>query len=389
MPDAPRKLSHYFAHSKRKGRAGLPLMSVTMRDGLMERAELEKGKERKTISALSPEEHLTVSENDLAYNMMRMWQGAFGIAGQDANVSPAYVVMTPKPTVCVEFASQWFRSEIGLYALWAYSHGLTSDRLRLYPNDFLHIPVHWPELTRQEEIGRKLSEWDRARDVLKSLVRTYEQRLEWTVREVLTGKRRLYGFDSPWVRRPLASILTEHKLKPSGRERVHSVTVKWGLVDQVEHLGRSFAADDTSNYNRVCPGDIVYTKSPTGKFPFGIVRQSELDHDAIVSPLYGVFRPASTEEGVFLSGLFSSPNFTNRYLTPLVQKGAKNTIAVTNSQFLEGRVEMPSEREELVELVGLIEAAQENLTAASLALREVERQKKALSQHLFRPGGPR
>ncbi|WP_050784715.1 restriction endonuclease subunit S [Erythrobacter sp. SD-21] len=157
MADAPRKLSHYFTHSKRKGRAGLPLMSVTMHDGLVRRDSLD----RKTDSALKDEEHLLVEPGDIAYNMMRMWQGALGLADEAANVSPAYGVMRPKNTVDPRFAKHWFKSDRGLYMLWAFSYGLTEDRLRLYPAEFLEIPVSWPEFLDQIQTADALDQIER------------------------------------------------------------------------------------------------------------------------------------------------------------------------------------------------------------------------------------
>lgn len=153
-----RKLSHYFTHSKRKGRPGLPLASVTMNDGLVLRDDMD----RKMDTSLSDEEHSLVEPGDIAYNMMRMWQGAFGLASAPVNVSPAYVVMRAKPTLDPRFAAHWLKSDRALYLLWAYSYGLTDDRLRLYPKEFLQIPVQWPDLAEQQRIAAALDAWDEA-----------------------------------------------------------------------------------------------------------------------------------------------------------------------------------------------------------------------------------
>ena len=85
---------------------------------------------------------------------------------------------------------------------------------------------------------------------------------------------------------PMTALLMEYRRQKSEGLRVCSVAVNKGTVDQVEHLGRSFSAADTSHYGRVKPGDIVYTKSPTGNFPFGIVKQSKMNEEVAVSPLY-------------------------------------------------------------------------------------------------------
>ncbi len=166
-----RKLSYYFTHSKRKGTPGLPLASVTMNDGLVLREDMD----RKMDTSLSDEEHSLVEPGDIAYNMMRMWQGAFGLASAPVNVSPAYVVMRAKPTLDPRFAAHWLKSDRALYLLWAFSYGLTDDRLRLYPKEFLQIPVQWPDVAEQRRIAAVLDAWDEAITVAERLIAAKEK----------------------------------------------------------------------------------------------------------------------------------------------------------------------------------------------------------------------
>ena len=103
-----------------------------------------------------------------------------------------------------------------------------------------------------------------------------------------------------WEDTMLSEILTERKLKITGNEEVYSISVAKRLVNQIEHLGRSFAAEDTSKNKVVKPGDVVFTKSPTGDFKWGVVKQSMIDKIVIVSPLYGIFIPKSYAFGFVL-----------------------------------------------------------------------------------------
>lgn len=379
----PRKLSYYFTHSKRKGLSGLPLASVTMHNGLVPRADLERDKERKTKTSLAADDHSLVEPGDIAYNMMRMWQGAFGLATVPVNVSPAYVVMRAKPTLDPRFAAHWLKSDRALYLLWAYSYGLTDDRLRLYPKEFLQIPVAWPDVNEQRRVAALLDSWDAAIATAEKLVKAKERRLDWLRARILTGDKRLPGFAKPWKIIPIGRVLTEHGETSTGREEVHSVSVHSGLVNQIEHLGRSFAAASTDHYNRVLPGDIVYTKSPTGDFPFGIIKQSRLQKAAIVSPLYGVFTPASRELGTIMDTLFASPAAAERLLAPVVQKGAKNTIAVTNKNFLKAQLHLPTDPREIVALSKLVEAARAELDVQQAELKLLRNQKRGLMQKLL------
>lgn len=85
------EIGRLFKRRIERGRAGLPVMSITMAGGLIPRNSVD----RRVESALTPEQHLLVKKDDIAYNMMRMWQGVLGRADYDCLVSPAYIVMEP------------------------------------------------------------------------------------------------------------------------------------------------------------------------------------------------------------------------------------------------------------------------------------------------------
>ena len=129
---------------------------------------------------------------------------------------------------------------------------------------------------------------------------------------------RFPGFTGEWEKMPLSNFLFEHKTKSDGKCEVHSVSVSKGVINQVEYLGRSFAAADTSKYNLAKPNDIIYTKSPTGDFPYGIVKQNKNPYNVIVSPLYAVYTPINKHVGYILDSYFESPANTNNYLSSLV-----------------------------------------------------------------------
>ncbi len=116
------RLGDLFTSRREKGRAGLPTLSVTLNDGLVNREDLD----RKQKTSLAPEEHLLVKPGDIAYNMMRMWQGAFGLAAQEGMVSPAYVVLKPNSCIDPLYAAYLLESARFRYLLWAYSHGISS-----------------------------------------------------------------------------------------------------------------------------------------------------------------------------------------------------------------------------------------------------------------------
>lgn len=249
--------------------------------------------------------------------------------------------------------------------------------------DLETIEFPLPPLSEQLKIAAILRTWDEALEKLKALRALNIRRRIWLRTHLFTAKVRLPGFTGEWRKVPLSDVLHEHGSKSTGAEEVYSVSVHKGLVNQVEHLGRSFSAAITDHYNRVLPGDIVYTKSPTGDFPLGIIKQSKIDREVIVSPLYGVYTPQSYALGIILDALFESPLAARNYLHPLVQKGAKNTIAVTNKQFLEGKLHLPMDPDEQAAIAGVVNTSHAELACLDAEIKALTDQKRGLMQKLL------
>ena len=160
----PKRRTHFkrfhlgmlFEERKESGRAKLPTLSVTMNGGLVDRESLD----RRVLSDLAPEQHLLVRKGDIAYNMMRMWQGVFGLALHDGIVSPAYVVLKPRPEIDPHYAYYLFSHPASIRKFERFSQGLTGDRLRLYFDHFSAIPVEIPNLTIQRTCAATLRSVD-------------------------------------------------------------------------------------------------------------------------------------------------------------------------------------------------------------------------------------
>lgn len=192
-----------------------------------------------------------------------------------------------------------------------------------------------------------------------------------------------FSNNETWADRKLSDVLFEHKEKSNGDEEVYSVSVNKGLVNQIEHLGRAFSAINTDNYKRVLPGDIIYTKSPTGEFPFGIIKQSKVSKAVIVSPLYGVFKPDTSELGVILDAYFESPERTINYLSSIVQKGAKNTINIHNDTFLSKSLVLPIDKREQSKIASFLLSLDEVIAAHNERMELLKEHKNGLVQNLF------
>lgn len=186
-----------------------------------------------------------------------------------------------------------------------------------------------------------------------------------------------------WQKTELSKVLQERNEKNANGYVVCSVSVSQGVVNQIEYLGRSFAAKETSHYNVVKYGDIVYTKSPTGDFPYGIVKRSCIRSSVAVSPLYGVYKPISDFIGIILHFYFMQPNNALNYLHPLIQKGAKNTINITNERFLENSIPLPKTKHEAIYVANALINIQKKIDIEKCLLRAYEKEKQYLLRQLF------
>ncbi|WPJ95237.1 restriction endonuclease subunit S [Coraliomargarita algicola] len=149
------KAGSLFANRTEKGVSKLPIYSVTMNDGMVRRSSLDRN-----FDDIASAGNKRVYKNDIAYNMMRMWQGAFGLAPENCLVSPAYIVLSSQKTICTEFFGYLFKSRKYLQLFTSHSRGLTEDRLRLYYPDFAVIPLQFPSLPEQQKIADCLGSLD-------------------------------------------------------------------------------------------------------------------------------------------------------------------------------------------------------------------------------------
>ena len=137
---------------------------------------------------------------------------------------------------------------------------------------------------------------------------------------------RFNGFTEVWEQRKLGDYLEVSKEKNRdevyGKEDVLSVSGDYGIVNQMEFQGRSFAGDSVANYGVVETGDVVYTKSPLKLNPYGIIKANK-GKSGIVSTLYAVYKPKENADSEFVQIYFEQHARINDYMHPLVNKGAK------------------------------------------------------------------
>ena len=144
-----RRVATLFSQRDERGEPELPLLEVSINAGVVIR-EFSTDKIEGTAADFNT--YKVARRGDVAFNKMRMWQGAVGVAPVDGLVSPDYTVAEATDELLPEYASQLFRTEAFSAECGRNSQGITWDRLRLYWDGFRDIFIPLPPLEEQDAI---------------------------------------------------------------------------------------------------------------------------------------------------------------------------------------------------------------------------------------------
>ena len=360
----------------------LPL-TISSKDGLVDQISFFN----KTVASKDMSGYYLLKNGEFAYNKSYSVGYDFGsIKRLDrypmGALSTLYICFALKENdsdfMKIYFDSlKWYKEIYMIAAEGARNHGL----LNVPTEDFFSTKHIIPtDLTEQRKIANFLTlieaRVEKQRQLIEAL-KSYKRGLLFAV------FRADNKFGIPMSLMPMKSLLTEYRIRETAGLRVCSVAVEKGVVDQIEHLGRSFSAADTSKYGRVEPNYVIYTKSPTGEFPYGIVKQNRLSESVAVSPLYGVYIPRSVEDGTLLLYYFEQPENANNYIRTLAQKGAKNTINITTDRFLDKDILFPTHSDDIQMLVSALDTLDKSIKGQNRLLDSLNKERYMLLSQMF------
>ena len=383
--EATDRLGDYFTSRRERGITDLPTLSVTLTNGLVTRDSLD----RKMETNLSDDEHLLVRKDDIVYNTMRMWQGASGLADRDGLLSPAYVVLAPKKGIYPLYASYLFKSSRLIYLFWAYSYGITNDRLRLYFNDFKNIPITIPSLPEQTKITEILSTWDKAVDKFEALISAKQKRKKALMQQLMTGKKRFNGFETKWkayVLRDLGRTFNGLSGKNKedfgfGKPYIPYLNIYRNNRIDIKHL-EFVNIDDLDKQSNAKYGDIFFTTSSETPHEVGMssVLLDNIDEIYLNSFCFGFrLEHFNTFHPEFARYLFRAEHI-RRTISVLAQGATRYNLSKT--QFLKIKLELPC-IEEQQKIATILSSADKEITIHQNQLAALKQQKKALMQQLL------
>jgi type I restriction enzyme S subunit len=186
------RLASLYREIIEAGNDELPILSVSIHDGVSDRQLAEDEMERKVNRSEDVAKYKRVLPGDLVYNMMRAWQGGFGTVTVPGQISPAYVVARPKRDFSSRFIELLLRTRQAIEEIRCHSYGVTDFRLRLYWDNFKIIRVVLPPKNEQVEILARIEKmnqkFDQLIDASKSSIARLQERRSALITAAVTGQ---------------------------------------------------------------------------------------------------------------------------------------------------------------------------------------------------------
>ena len=325
-----RKLGECFDERTERSADG-ELIAVTINSGVVKASELN----RHDNSSEDKSNYKVVRVNDIAYNSMRMWQGASGYSQYDGILSPAYTVVIPRENVNPVFFSYMFKRTDMIHEFQINSQGLTSDTWNLKFPAFSTISANVPKSEEQQAIGNYFTNLD---NLITLHQRSYnlEQKSKTT---------------NAWEQRKLSDIVERVTRKNENLESELPLTIsaQYGLIDQNEFFDKRIASRDVSGYYLLKKGEFAYNKSTSSDAPWGAVKRLDRYEMGVLSTLYIVF--ALKEDGNIDSDFLVSYYDTDCWhkgVQAIAAEGARNhgLLNITPADYFETVLTVPSDVKE-------------------------------------------
>ena len=186
------RLGSLYREAVRTGDPLLPILSISIHDGITDDELAPEDRDRQVYQIEDRTKYKRVRPNDLAYNMMRAWQGAFGAVAVNGLVSPAYVVAEPAGELRSTYIENLLRTPMAVEEMRRFSRGIADFRMRLYWEYFRDLHVCVPSLDEQDNIlaalSRRGARMERLGEVTERSITLLKERRSALITAAVTGK---------------------------------------------------------------------------------------------------------------------------------------------------------------------------------------------------------
>jgi type I restriction enzyme, S subunit len=279
-----------------------------------------------------------------------------------------------RDSVSPDYVSYYLTSRTAV--AWLEQNAVGQTMLNLNTKIVGQFPIKLPNYEEQCRIAQLLRRWDKAIELREQLIEAKEGRRRWLARNLLTGKRRLPGFDGRWRTVQLGNLFSNRVETGFPDLPLVAITNERGVVRRDELGRRDTSSDDKGGYLRIQPGDIGCN---TMRMWQGVCGLSRIE--GIVSPAYTVVTPTSELNGEFAAVLFKSPPAIHAFRRRS-QGLVKDTLNLKWTQFAEIRMAIPPAAEQAA-IVRVFEAADRELHLLHQQRLALQQQKNLLGDRLL------
>lgn len=255
-----------------------------------------------------------------------------------------------------------------------------STRQRIGLDDLKSIKIPLPPIPEQKAIAQVLSTADAAIHATEKLISQKELRKKWLMQQLLTGKKRLKGFGGEWKEIHIRDVAKEVSIRNKSDKQltVLSCTKYDGLVPSLEYFGRKIFADDVSTYKIVLKNHFAYA---TNHIEEGSIGYQEILDEALISPMYTVFKTDKTVNDNFLYKLLKSHPLVYQYQNRM-EGSIDRRGGLRWDSFSIIKIKLPS-YEEQTAIAQVLQAADKEISLLKAKAEKLREQKKGLMQVLL------
>lgn len=249
--------------------------------------------------------------------------------------------------------------------------------VHIYPSDLSQIRIPLPSVSTQKAITKLLSTWDDGIIKTQALIDQKELRKKWLIQVLLTGKKRLKGFNEKWSVVKLGEVTRNFSRRNKNLldARVYSVTNTNGFVLQSDHFDREVAGDNLSNHKLIRRNEFAYNPA---RINVGSIAYFE-NEVGIISSLYVCF---ATTKGILDSYLLQllQLDSTKHRIASYGEGGVR--IYLWYDLFKTIKLKIPSVKEQSA-IVEVLHAADKEIASLVTQMEKLKEQKKGLMQLLL------
>lgn len=250
-----------------------------------------------------------------------------------------------------------------------------------------HIPIICPPYQEQKAIANLLNAWDKAIQTTNTLIEQKQNRKKWLMQMLLTGKKRLKGFEKEkWKEVRLGDVFERVTKKNTERNQtVVTISAQRGFVMQNDYFNKIIASELLDNYFLVERGEFCYNKSYSNGYPMGATKRLNDFDKAVVTTLYICFKikDYNKSSGEFFEHLFDA-NALDKGLMTIANEGgrAHGLLNVTTTDFFNIRINVPGFKEQ-EEISKILSVSNKEIQLLQNKLEQLKEQKKGLMQILL------